>query len=206
MTKCEKCGESAQHNCPVCGENICVDDSVLSVICKNHYKSKRIQKNIKVRNATKKDEKVLEEIEDSVIWEHIKSDRYAQGSYSSKAWKSIKSNTLVAEINRKVVGFVEYARGIDPHEEPAMTVTDLGVLPEHQNAGVGYKIFDKLKEIAKSEGFGKIYVSSTSDNIPALMFHLKNGAKIFSIKETGSKKIGRWGIPTNYDFSFVYEV
>jgi ribosomal protein S18 acetylase RimI-like enzyme len=178
---------------------------MLTVICKDHYVSKPSKKKINVRYATEKDKDILEEIEASMIWEHIRPESYKSPEFSPKAWRHIKTNSLAAEVDKKIVGFVEYSMGIDPHEQPAISVTDLAVLPDYQGIGVGVEIFNKLKEIGKREGFKRIYISTTIDNIPTIIFHLRNGAKIFNLKETDSKSKGRWGIPTKYDISFVYE-
>ena len=205
--KCKICGNPAQHRCPVCGKYVCVEHSLISVICKNHIKTapKSLQPKVIIRDARKEDKEILEKIEDSTIWEHIGITEEETEEYE-KMWENIERYTIVASIGEKVVGFLEYHIGVDPHEQPAIMVTDFAVLPEYQGCGIGTKLFEELKRRARKKRIKKIYVNTSCDNIPAIIYHLKRGAKIFSIKELEERKKGRWGIPRMYEFSFLYEL
>jgi ribosomal protein S18 acetylase RimI-like enzyme len=112
----------------------------------------------------------------------------------------------VAEVEGRIVGTAEYQVGVDPHESLTLTVTDLGVLPEFQGMGVGGALVDELKRIGKKEGVERVYVSTTIDNIPAMVFHLTHGAKVFHVREDNWDGTGRWGIPTRFDIAFEYEI
>lgn len=202
--KCSKCSKAAQHSCSVCGQPVCVGDSAVSIVCKRHIRPKAIKGKLKIRPARKSDEEALEDLEDSVIWEHSESSEYED--YDEKAWKNLRKETIVAEVGGEIVGFVEYVMGLDPHESPSVTVSDFAVLPEYSGMGIGTALIGEVKKVAKKMGFSTVYSSITIDNIQALIFHLKNGAKIFSVKDTGSKGKGRWGIPTEYSLAFVYKL
>jgi len=205
--ECKICGNPAQHRCSICGEYICVEHSSISVICKDHEKAalEPLKSKIIIRDAREEDIETLEKIEDSTIWEHIGLTEEETEEHE-KVWDNIKTYKIVASLEEELIGFLEYHIGVDPHEQPAIMVTDVAVLPEYQGYGVGTKLFEELEKRAKEKDIKRIYVSTSCDNIPAIIYHLKRGAKIFSVKELEEKKKGRWGIPRAYDFSFLYEI
>lgn len=118
-------------------------------------------------------------------------------------WSGIETKQIVAEVGGKIVGFVEYCKTVNPHEEVVLTTTDFAVLPEFQTHGIGKALIDELKQIAKKMSLSKLYMSTTSNNIPSIMFHLKNGAKIDHVEEI-EEEPERWGIKGKYSIAFVY--
>jgi N-acetylglutamate synthase-like GNAT family acetyltransferase len=171
---CDFCDRNAHYKCAVCGKYACNEHSKISVTCKEHLtKSEKL--NVKIRYAREKDENVIEEIEDGVILEH--EEEIDEKEWERK-WKGISLEKLVAEVDKRIVGFVEFCKTVNPHEEVVLMVTDLAVIPEFQDQGIGSMFFKELKKVTKESGLTKLYVSVSSNNIPAIMFHLKNKAKI----------------------------
>ena len=184
---------------------MCVAHSRLRVICDQKGKPRK-RRRVTVRKSVDADLAVLRKIEQAAIWEHVRPEAYRPSGAGRKAWERLPAENLVAEVGNRVVGTAEYRAGIDPHEAPAVVVTDLGVLPEFQGMGVAGALVERIRRIGKREGFRKVYVSTTIDNLPAIAFHLKHGARVFHVTETDGKGAGRWGLPTRFDVAFVYEI
>jgi putative acetyltransferase len=53
----------------------------------------------------------------------------------------------------------------------------MGVAPEFRSQGVGAQLVKRCIEIAKENGYQKVYVNSYSDNIKAVSFYEKCGLK-----------------------------
>ena len=60
---------------------------------------------------------------------------------------------------------------------PTLYVEDIFVLEEFRGRGVGQKMFDHCKQIAKREGCGRIEFTVLTWNKPAQAFYEKNGTK-----------------------------
>jgi len=60
---------------------------------------------------------------------------------------------------------------------PTLYIEDIFVLQEHRGRGVGQKMFDHCKAIAKREGCGRIEFTVLKWNRAAQAFYEKNGAK-----------------------------
>jgi ribosomal protein S18 acetylase RimI-like enzyme len=187
--------------CSVCGKHVCSSHSKIQVICNSHRKAVNATK-IEVREATKKDHDVIGNIEDSIL-EHEEYE--GSDEYWEKLWEGIEKNTLVAIVEGKVVGFLEYCKTVDPHERVSFSTVDFTVNPCFQGLGVGKALFENVIKIARKEGIEKVYASTAANNLPTILFHLKNGAEIHGVESIGTP-VERWGIKTDKSVSFVYSV
>ncbi|MEM3825464.1 MAG: GNAT family N-acetyltransferase [Candidatus Bathyarchaeia archaeon] len=95
------------------------------------------------------------------------------------------------------MGFVSFTE-----LEDALLIAALGVLPRYQNAGVGKKLVEKVEAEAKGFGKGRLLVSTSNDDLPALAFYQSLGFQIFEVKPNviaekhGAVLIGIGGLPT----------
>jgi ribosomal protein S18 acetylase RimI-like enzyme len=83
----------------------------------------------------------------------------------------------VAHAKNKVVGFVSYAEA-----ENGVIIVALGILPQHQNSGVGTILIKKLETVTKKLGKTKLLVSTSNDDLPALAFYQSLGFQIYEVK------------------------
>jgi ribosomal protein S18 acetylase RimI-like enzyme len=58
----------------------------------------------------------------------------------------------------------------------------LGILPQHQNSGIGKSLIKKLESEAKRFGKEKLLVSTSNDDLPALAFYQSLGFQIYEVK------------------------
>jgi ribosomal protein S18 acetylase RimI-like enzyme len=116
----------------------------------------------------------------------------------TKKYYSASLPGLVAIENSTLRGFLLY--------EIRENICEIIVLEVFEKfRGIGTKLIDSLKAIAKQSGCVKIYLMTTNDNVDALRFYQKRGFAITaihldSVKESRKVKpsigyIGDYGIP-----------
>lgn len=202
-SECKECQQEAQYLCSICGDLVCSEHSKLLLGCKAHSEKKELDREVKIRKGRKQDEERLEEIEEQTIIEHQIED--IDEEEWEKKWQGIETESLVAEVNGELIGFVEYSKAVSHHEEPVLTVTDLAIDPNYQGYGIGKKLIESLKKEARKKNVERVFVSCSSDNILALYFHLKQGALIYDA-ERKEKISSRWGIEGKQLIALVYKV
>jgi len=84
---------------------------------------------------------------------------------------------FAAIVDGEVVGFISFAE-----ERDTMMIVALGVLPSHQNAGVGRKLVQKVEDLARETGKEKLLVSTSNDDLPALDFYQRLGFQIYEVR------------------------
>jgi ribosomal protein S18 acetylase RimI-like enzyme len=84
---------------------------------------------------------------------------------------------LVANANGKIIAFLAFAELAD-----AVIIVALGVLPEFQGSGVGKGLVEKLENKARSMRKGRLLVSTSNDDLPALAFYQSFGFQIYEVK------------------------
>jgi GNAT superfamily N-acetyltransferase len=85
---------------------------------------------------------------------------------------------FIAQLNGKYVAYIIYYFTYSSFLAlPTLFIEDLFVLEEYRGQGVGKKMFDFLKQTAKSEGCGRIEFTVLQWNKTAQEFYEKNGAK-----------------------------
>ncbi|MBU0898577.1 MAG: GNAT family N-acetyltransferase [Nanoarchaeota archaeon] len=194
--------DKVQHKCAICSKAIHTDSSRFILVCEEHLPERK-RADIVIRSAEKKDEEIIEKIEESTILEH---EEDVDEEEWEKKWEGLDVKKIVAEVDKRVVGFVEYCKTVNTHEEVVLMAVDFAVLPDFQAVGVGSRLFEELKKICKEMNLDKLYVSVTSNNIPSIMFHLKHGAKIHSVENMKKEEPKRWGIKGKQSMSFVYDL
>ncbi|MBI4857602.1 MAG: ribosomal protein S18-alanine N-acetyltransferase [Acetobacterium woodii] len=94
---------------------------------------------------------------------------WAQDSYEAET-KNILSNYVIAEIDGEIVGFGGFWQVIDEAH-----ITNIAVLEEHRQTGVGQNIMNAMLAIALEKGCVGMTLEVREDNQPAINFYLKNG-------------------------------
>jgi ribosomal protein S18 acetylase RimI-like enzyme len=80
----------------------------------------------------------------------------------------------VAKVQDKVIGFVSFSTAKD-----ALIAVALGVLPRYQCCGIGSRLVKKVEDEARRLGKGKVLVSTSNDDLPALGFYQSRGFQIY---------------------------
>ena len=87
-------------------------------------------------------------------------------------------NAFIAQVAGKYVAYIIYYFTYSSFLAlPTLFIEDIFVLEEYRGRGVGKKMFDFLKTVAKSEGCGRIEFTVLKWNKTAQEFYEKNGAK-----------------------------
>ena len=87
---------------------------------------------------------------------------------------------LLAESETIVVGFALYFRNYSTFVgKPGLFLEDLFVLPEHRKSGVGTALLQRLIQIARDRGYGRVEWHVLDWNQPAIEFYTgKIGAEL----------------------------
>jgi GNAT superfamily N-acetyltransferase len=87
-------------------------------------------------------------------------------------------NAFIVQVGGKYVAYIIYYFTYSSFLAlPTLFIEDLFVLEEYRGRGVGKKMFDFLKTVAKREGCGRIEFTVLKWNKTAQEFYEKNGAK-----------------------------
>jgi GNAT superfamily N-acetyltransferase len=89
-----------------------------------------------------------------------------------------KYHAFIGKIEGKSVSYIIYFFTYSSFLAlPTLFLEDIFVLQEYRRQGVGKKMFDFLKEVAKREGCGRIEFTVLKWNKSAQEFYEKNGAQ-----------------------------
>jgi ribosomal protein S18 acetylase RimI-like enzyme len=87
-------------------------------------------------------------------------------------------NSLVAEIDGKLVGYLLYHGGYDTDKGVRIFyIADLYVLPEFRRRGVGRNLIKELEKISKKAGVEKLFWQVFAPNFDARKFYWHIGAR-----------------------------
>lgn len=88
------------------------------------------------------------------------------------------AKVLIAFFDDKPAGFALFFNNYSTFlTKPGIYLEDLFVLPELRGKGIGKKLFNELRIIAKENNFGRIEWSVLNWNTPAIDFYKSLGAK-----------------------------
>jgi len=167
--KCSFCGEDAIYRCSACGEVVCGKHSKLHVVCPSCFDRGSIK--MKIDRATSEEDKA-------------QIRRLVKGFWGEEEQLTFDRKLNVADLpayvthdKGSVVGFVSFAEANN-----AVIIVALGVLPQHQNAGVGRRLLGKVEEDARKVGKERLLVSTSNDDLPALGFYQALGFQIFEVR------------------------
>lgn len=81
-----------------------------------------------------------------------------------------------AKVQDDVIGFISFSPTSD-----ALVVVALGVSPKYQYLGIGTTLIKKVEGEARKLGKGKVLVSTSNDDLPALGFYQSRGFQIYQV-------------------------
>ena len=89
----------------------------------------------------------------------------------------IKENIyLVAEFNNKAVGFIScHVQNLLHHSGPVGEIQEMFVEFEHRSSGIGMKLLNEVKRLAKEKGVLHLEVTSNKKRKAAHTFYLREG-------------------------------
>lgn len=186
---CEYCGKDAIYECSSCQRLVCGEHAKLRVICSKCVSKKPLEYSIVKATV----QELREEIRLMVkrFWGEEEQLAFDKKFYVAEL------PAYAACVKKIVIGFVSFTE-----LEDALLIAALGVLPRYQNAGVGKKLVEKVEAEAKGFGKGRLLVSTSNDDLPALAFYQSLGFQIFEVKPNviaekhGAVLIGIGGLPT----------
>ena len=87
-------------------------------------------------------------------------------------------DSLVAEVDDEIVGFALYYTSYSTWKGPCLYLEDLFVLPEFRSTGLGSKLFDRLVDKARENGYARMDWQIIDWNQPAIDFYERKKAVI----------------------------
>ncbi len=166
--KCHHCKQNATYKCSVCGHLLCTEHTRFRTVCpeciektKLHIAIKKIapEEKLEIRRLVRR------------FWgeeEQLTFDR---------TFKVSGLPGYAARLEETMVGFISTAEVND-----AVLIVALGVLPEHQNSGIGKQLVTKVEKEAVRMRKKRMLVSTSNDDLPALAFYQSIGFQIIEVK------------------------
>lgn len=116
---------------------------------------------------------------------------------------------FVARDGAEIVGLASYA----PEAEwDALVLVMLNVLPAYQGRGAAKALLDAIREEAKRQEFGRLLVSTSNDDLPALALYQRYGFRITCaiaggiVRHHGGELPGFAGIPVRDEIRLEYQI
>ncbi|NVM02248.1 MAG: GNAT family N-acetyltransferase [Candidatus Helarchaeota archaeon] len=135
--------------------------------------------NILIRNALEKDLPFVENLINELIASLINKEGIKKDSAIinfKKILKDKNSYFLIAEIDKRVVGFINFIiRKTLLHSGLSGLIDELVVSQEYQNKGIGQYLIQEAIEQSKKLGCCEIEVSTEIENKKAIGFYKKFG-------------------------------
>ena len=110
-------------------------------------------------------------------------DNEASNKYFTKYLKSRSAFLLVAQAQDKIVGYIliKLEKFSWRAFNPIADVSNLSVDPMYRGRGIGTKLFQRAKILAKKRGVTRMSVQALTDNIRAIKFYQTQGFKDFDV-------------------------
>ena len=165
---CKQCEETAVYRCGVCGKLLCAKHARLATVCASHLKKSRLE--FKVRKIASKGER-------SAVRKFVRRFWGEEEQLTfDKRFAVVGLPAYVAKVQEGVIGFISFSPISD-----AIIVVALGVLPRYQCCGIGSRLIKKVEVEARRLGKGKVLVSTSNDDLPALSFYQSRGFQIYQV-------------------------
>jgi len=180
--KCKHCGEDAVFLCARCKTGLCWNHARLEIVCGECTRTEK--REVAIRRGRSADKIFVRKFRKILL---LSDDDIEE---------LFKNVVLIAEVNGKAVGFIVFTQ--QTKEEGWLNV--MGVLPQYQRLGIGTGLLDALVEISKKRKIKKLHLTTSNENVPGLMFYMKNGFKIVRVRRDAYRRYGicGFGVP-GYD-------
>jgi len=166
---CEYCGKDALYRCNICGRLACGEHVKLRTACPSCIGKQSLNYSIN---------RVIAEEERETIRKMVKRfwGEPEQLTFNKK-FVVAELPAYAAKSENSIIGFISYAE-----TENATLIVALGVLPKHQDTGVGRSLVEKVEAETKKTQKNKLLVSTSNDDLPALAFYQSLGFQIYEVK------------------------
>ena len=126
--------------------------------------------------------KILYFIKELAKYEKMPDEVVANEELLSKwIFDEHKANVLFVMADGKEVGFALYFNNFSTFlGRPGIYLEDLYIEPEYRHRGFGKALFEKLKSIARENGYGRVEWWCLDWNKPSIDFYLSLGAEQMS--------------------------
>lgn len=95
----------------------------------------------------------------------------------NKTYTIKKLPAYIARTKQNIIGFISCTQ-----TKNATLIVALGILPQHQNTGIGKRLLAKVETEAKQHQKKRLLVSTSNDDLPALAFYQHLGFQIYHVK------------------------
>lgn len=120
-----------------------------------------MQTNIEIRMATMADIPALIDVGDALFDYPIKPARAAEFINDNR------HHLIIALSDGKIIGMASSIHYVHPDKDPALFITEVSVLEEFQNRGIGRALVGAMKVHGASLDCTDIWTATESSNIPA---------------------------------------
>ena len=167
--RCDYCDKDAVHRCSACGRLLCAEHVKLGTVCASHGKKAKLDFAVR---------RVRSEEERSIIREFVRRFWGEEEQLTfDRRFAVAELPAYVAKVQTGTVGFISFSPASD-----ALIIVALGVLPRYQCCGVGGRLIEKVEGEARRLEKGKVLVSTSNDDLPALGFYQSRGFQIYEVK------------------------
>jgi ribosomal protein S18 acetylase RimI-like enzyme len=165
---CKHCEKDAVYRCGVCGKPLCAKHARLETVCASHLKKSELEFTV---------HKTVSEGEKSVVRKFVRRFWGEEEQLTfGRRFAVAELPAYVAKVQDGVIGFISFSPTSD-----AIIVVALGVLPRYQCCGIGSKLIERVEGEARRLGKGKVLVSTSNDDLPALGFYQSRGFQIYQV-------------------------
>jgi ribosomal protein S18 acetylase RimI-like enzyme len=167
--RCDYCEKDAIYRCSACGRLLCAEHVKLGSVCASH--AKKAELGFTVRRVRSKEER-------STIRKFVR--RFwgeAEQLTFDRKFAVAELPAYVAKVQTGTIGFVSFSPAGD-----ALIIVALGVLPRYQCRGISSRLIEKVEGEARRLEKGKMLVSTSNDDLPALGFYQSRGFQIYEVK------------------------
>jgi ribosomal protein S18 acetylase RimI-like enzyme len=150
---------------------------------------------VAIRKATPVDWQIIQRLNHEVFVNNKQHDVYENVNWplskeAEKYYQETTSNTkhitLIAEIKGKAIGYITGSKKDFAYRTNiVIEIDNMGVSPKHRSLGVGRKLVEEFKKIAKKKKFTHVYVESYYKNQKANHFYQKQGLKPIGLELEG---------------------
>jgi len=167
--RCDYCDKDAVHRCSACGRLLCAEHVKLGTVCASHGKKAKLDFAVR---------RVRSEEERSIIREFVRRFWGEEEQLTfDRRFAVAELPAYVAKVQTGTVGFISFSPASD-----ALIIVALGVLPRYQCCGIGSRLIEKVEGEARRLEKGKVLVSTSNDDLPALGFYQSRGFQIYEVK------------------------
>jgi len=167
--RCEYCEKDAVYRCSACGRLLCAEHVKSETVCASHAKKSELMFTVR---------RVTGEGERSTIRKFVRRFWGEEEQLTfDRRFAVAELPAYVAKVQTVTIGFISFSPASD-----ALIIVALDVLPRYQCCGIGSRLIEKVEGEARRLGKGKVLVSTSNDDLPALGFYQSCGFQIYEVK------------------------